>query len=78
MGKLKGKEQEIVEKYKSGLSTTKLANIYNVRSSSILKLLRRNNTRIRRRVETRLISQANYKELSKETLDSLIVGGKTC
>ena len=58
--KLAGKEQQIIEKYNSGLSITKLAKEYSVVSSSILKLLRRNNIQTRDRVETRLIGQANY------------------
>jgi hypothetical protein len=71
MGKLAGKEQEIIEKYESGLSTTKLAKEYNVVDSSILKLLRRNNIQTRHRTETRFISQANYNKVSNKALNMI-------
>ena len=52
MGKLDGKHEEVIEKYRDGLSTTQIAAEYNVRHQSINKLLKKYNVCLRNKQDS--------------------------
>lgn len=70
-GKLSIEESNVCNKYISGNSVGMLAKEYGVVSSSILKLLRRNNIDMRAANETRLINHANHTKISDSTMEMM-------
>ena len=71
MGKLDGKEQEIIGKYLGGLSMPQLALIYGVAHQSIDKLLKKNKVQKRSKKESLSIRFANYSKVSNELLEKI-------
>ena len=70
--KLAGKEQEIIEKYKSGLSTYQLASEYGFSREKIRKCLRRHGVDRRTQAEINHMRYANHTKLSSQTLDMIV------
>jgi len=71
MGKLSGKEQEIIKKYNSGMSEPQLAKLYNVAHQSIDKLLRKHDIDRRSKKEALFLRFANYTAVSNELLEKI-------
>jgi DNA-binding CsgD family transcriptional regulator len=69
MGKLAGKEQEITEKYESGLSTYDLQSEYGVSRETIRKHLKRCGVSIRGQAEINHMRWANHTRLSDRALN---------
>lgn len=71
MGKLFGKESDIIAKYNSGLSMPQVAEIYGVRHQSIDKMLRKHNVKRRNKSCALSIRYANYTKVSGMVMDMI-------
>lgn len=71
MGKLSGKEQEIIEKYLGGLSAPQIAKEYSVTHQSIDNVLVRNNIKKRSKKDSLSLRFANYTRVSEKLMNKI-------
>ena len=72
MGKLAGKEKEIIEMYFGGKSTPQIADKYNVTHQSIDKLLKKHNVKKRNKADAAFLRRANNTIISDILSDNII------
>jgi len=71
MRKLTNKTQEVISKYKGGLSAYTIAKNYNVNHKTIYKLLHRNNVNVRSNAESKNAYYLNSGRLSNNTVNEI-------
>ena len=71
MGKLEGKDKEIIEMYNEGFSTVQIAEKYYVKHQSINKLLRKYNVILRNRKNSLFLRFANYTKISDNCMEMM-------